>query len=637
MHHSHEHTHGEQGHDKHAGHHTEDFLTKFWVALGLTVPIILYSDLPQAFLGWTAPPFPGSAYLQLVLGSIVFFYGGLVFLKGAWQEIQDRLPGMMTLIALAISTAYLYSVWVTISGEGMSLYWELSTLIAVMLIGHYVEMRAVQSAKGALSELAKLLPDKAEVIRDGKSVMVSIAELAKGDIVLVRPGGKVPADGIIVEGDSELNESLITGESKPVHKTKDAEVIAGSINGDGSLHIRIERLGAETFLAGVMRLVAEAEGSKSRLQLLSDRAAFYLTILAVVAGGLTLIAWLAVGESFGFSVERLVAVLVITCPHALGLAIPLVASISTTMASKNGFFVKRRIALEAARNITTVLFDKTGTLTEGKFSVVSASDESIVAAAAVEKQSEHPIGKAIVEEAHKRNLSVASAQQFKRLAGTGAEAMVDGKKVFVGHRGGTDIVVEVDGVSLGAIKLADTVRPEALEAIKALRAMNISVAMITGDSEEVAADVAKELGIDEYFARVKPDEKSHKVKLLQSQGKKVAMVGDGVNDAPALTQADLGIAIGAGTNVAIESAGIILVKNDPRDIPKIIKLSRLTYSKMIQNLFWASGYNILALPVAAGALAAWGIMLQPAVAAVFMSLSTVIVAFNAALLRRNTL
>jgi Cu2+-exporting ATPase len=339
-----------QTHDKHAGHHTEDFLKKFWAVLVMTVPIILYSDLPQAFLGWSAPMFPGSEYLQLILGSVVFFYGGLVFLKGAWSEIRDRLPGMMTLIALAISAAYLYSISVTIVGVGMSLYWELSTLIAVMLIGHYVEMRAVQSAKGALNELAKLLPDQAEVIRDGKSVMVSISELKRGDIVLVRPGGKVPADGIILEGESDLNESLITGESKPVTKSNGAEVIAGSINGDGSLHIRIEKIGSETFLAGVMKLVAEAEGSKSRLQLLSDRAAFYLTILAVVAGSITFVVWLALGESFGFAIERLVAVLVITCPHALGLAIPLVASISTTMASKNGFFVKRRIALEAAAN-----------------------------------------------------------------------------------------------------------------------------------------------------------------------------------------------------------------------------------------------------------------------------------------------
>lgn len=603
----------------------------------LTVPIILYSDLPKAFLGWTAPTFSGSIYVPAILGSVVFFYGGLVFLRGAWSEIKDRLPGMMTLIALAISAAYFYSLYVTFSGTGMALYWELSTLIAVMLIGHYVEMRAVQSAKGALRELAKLLPDTAEVLHDGTSVMISIAELKHGDVVLVRPGGKIPADGIVLEGDSELNESLITGESKPVEKGKGAEVIAGSINGDGSLQIRIEKLGAETFLAGVMRLVAEAEKSKSRLQLLSDRAAYYLTILAVVAGGVTFSIWLTVGQTFGFAVERLVAVLVIACPHALGLAIPLVASISTTLASRNGFFVKRRLALEAARNITTVLFDKTGTLTEGRFSVVSASDEALVAAAAVEKQSEHPIGKAIVKEAEIRGLVVAQAQQFKRLAGTGAQAIVGGKEVFVGHRGGTDIMVEVGGTSLGAIKLADTVRPEAKEAIQTLRSMNISVAMITGDSEEVAKEVANELGIEEYFARVRPEEKSQKVKLLQSQGKKVAMVGDGVNDAPALTQADLGIAIGAGTNVAIESAGIILVKNDPRDIPKIIKLSRLTYTKMIQNLFWASGYNIIALPIAAGALSVYGIVLQPAVAAVFMSLSTVIVAINATLLRRATL
>jgi len=627
--------HAHQSHDRHAGHHTEDFLQKFWVTLALTVSIVLYSDLPQAFFGWTAPAFPGSIYLPTVLGSIIFFYGGLVFLKGAWSEMQVRLPGMMTLIALAISAAYLYSMWVTISGVGMTLYWELSTLITVMLIGHYIEMRAVQGAKGALRELAKLLPDKAEVVRDGKSVMVAIVELKRGDVVLVRPGGKVPADGSILEGESELDESLITGESKPVAKSGGAEVIAGSINGDGSLHIRIEKLGAETFLASVMRLVAEAESSKSHLQLLSDRAAFYLTIVAVGAGGLTFVIWLAVGSSFGFSVERLVAVLVIACPHALGLAIPLVASISTTMASKNGFFVKRRLSLEAARNVTVVLFDKTGTLTEGKFGVVSASDDVLVVAAAVEKQSEHPIGKAIVSEAQKRGLAIAQAQQFKRLAGTGAQAVVNGKEVFVGHRGGTDIVVEIDGVSLGTITLADSVRPEAREAIATLRDMGITVAMITGDSQEVAAEVAKELDIQEYFARVRPEEKSQKIKLLQSQGKKVAMVGDGVNDAPALTQADLGIAIGAGTNVAIESAGIILVKNDPRDIPKIIKLSRLTYSKMIQNLFWATGYNIVALPIAAGALAAWGVMLQPAVAAVFMSLSTVIVAFNAMLLRRK--
>ena len=624
-------------HDKHAGHHTEDFLRRFWIVLALTVPIVLYSDLPEAFLGWSAPAFPGSDYLQLILGSIVFFYGGLIFLKGAHDELVARLPGMMTLIALAITAAYLYSVGSALFGSGETLFWELSTLIAIMLLGHWIEMKAVQSAKGALRELARLLPDMAEVVRGEQIIQVRIAELQPSDITLVRPGGKVPADGIVVEGDSELDESLITGESKPVHKTAGAEVVAGSINGDGSLRVRIEKTGEQTFLAGVMRLVAEAEKSKSRLQLLSDRAAYYLTIIAVSAGALTLVAWLGSGAPVGFSVERLVAVLVIACPHALGLAIPLVASISTTLASKNGFFVKRRLALEAARTINVVLFDKTGTLTEGQFSVTSASNEAIAAAASVEAQSEHPIGKAIVREAQKRGVAVQTAQQFKRVAGTGAQAIVGGKTVFVGHKGGADIVVEVDGTSLGAIQLADTVRPEAQEAISTLRGMGIEVAMITGDSEVVAADVSKQLGITEYFARVRPEEKSQKVKLLQSQGKKVAMVGDGVNDAPALMEADLGVAIGAGTNVAVESAGIILVKNDPRDIPKIIKLSRLTYSKMIQNLFWATGYNLAALPIAAGALTMYGIMLQPAVAAVFMSLSTVIVAINAALLRRATL
>lgn len=627
-----------QGHDSHAGHHTQDFLTKFWVVLVLTIPIVLYSDLPDVFLGWTAPMFPGSAYFSLLLGSIVFFYGGWVFIIGAYDEMRARLPGMMTLIALAITAAYLYSVGTTFTGSGMGLYWELSTLIAVMLIGHWIEMRSVQSAKGALRELAKLLPDTVEILRDGVQITVAIRDLRASDVALVRPGGKIPADGTIIEGSSDVDESIITGESRPVAKLPGSEVIAGSINGDGSLQIRIERTGEGTFLAGVMKLVAEAEGSKSKLQLLSDRAAFYLTILAVSAGVATFIVWIIVGRSFGFAIERFVAVLVIACPHALGLAIPLVASISTTMAAKNGFFVKRRLALEAARNITTVLFDKTGTLTEGAFGVTAVtSDEVLALAAAVEMHSEHPIGKAIVREAKKRNLQIAKAEDFQRIPATGAEATVNGVRIFVGHRGGADIVVERSDTQIGTIVVADTIRPEAREAVETLQKMGIEVGMITGDSKEVAAKVAGELGIKEFFARVRPEDKSEKIRHLQSGGKKVAMVGDGVNDAPALTQADLGIAIGAGTNVAIESAGIILVRNDPRDIPKIIELSRLTYSKMIQNLFWASGYNILALPIAAGALYAYGIMLQPAVAAVFMSLSTVIVAINAALLRRKSL
>ncbi len=654
----HDHKHHEE-HDKHAGHNPADFLNKFWLTLLLTIPIVLYSDLPQAFLGWSAPVFPGSSYLSLVLGSIVFFYGGLVFLKGALGELKARMPGMMTLIALAISAAYFYSVGSVLFGNGMTLFWELSTLIAVMLIGHWIEMKAVQGAKGALRELAKLLPDTADVIRNGKVMAVSLSELQAGDVVLVRPGGKVPADGIVIKGESEVNESLLTGESKPVAKQVGSEAVAGSINGDGSLEIRIEKTGPETFLAGVMRLVAEAEASKSRLQLLSDRAAFYLTLLAIIAGAITFGAWIAVGAGPAMATERLVAVLVIACPHALGLAIPLVASISTTLAARNGFFVKRRLALEAARNITTVLFDKTGTLTKGEFGVVAilGAPETLSLAAAANRNSEHPLGKAIVSEAKRKGVTVPEVASFSRIPGRGVEVVINGEKILVGsptllsesvanvpqdhavavanqeREGKTVIHVIKNGNLVGSIALADEIREESREAIRALKDSGIKVAMITGDAEDVAAWVAKELSMDTYFARVLPERKASVVKELQEKGERVAMVGDGVNDAPALTQADLGIAVGAGTNVAIESAGIILVKNDPRDIPRIIELSRLTYNKMIQNLFWATGYNVLALPIAAGALAVYGIILQPAVAAVFMSLSTVIVAINASFLR----
>ncbi len=625
------------GHDKHAGHTTASLLRKFWVALVLTVPIFFYSEMARTVFGIRGPEFPGWQYTLLALGSAAFFYCGWVFLAGAYRELRARMPGMMTLIALATSAAYLYSFVSIILGTGHDLLFELSTLIAIMLLGHWIEMRSVQNAQGALKELSKLLPDQAEVLRGDKTEIIALGQLKVGDVVLVKPGAKIPADGAIIEGRSDLNESIITGESKPIEKTRGGRVIAGSINGDGSLKVEVESIGEKTFLAGVARLVADAQASKSRLQMLSDRAAFYLTLIAIGAASVTFLVWILLGAGLATATERLVAVLVIACPHALGLAIPLVAAISTTMAARNGLLIKQRSALESARAIDTVLFDKTGTLTEGNFSVTSASDEAIAAAAAVEKESEHPIAKAIVAEARKRGLAIASAQEFKRLAGTGAQAVVDGKTVFVGHRDGMDILVEVEGVSLGAIKLADTVRVEAKEALRTLRAQGVSIAMITGDSEEVAAEVARELGITQYFARVPPEEKSQKVRLLQSQGKKVAMVGDGVNDAPALSQADVGIAIGAGTNVAIESAGIILVKNDPRDIPKIFNLSRLTYGKMIQNLFWATGYNAVALPLAAGVLASQGIVLQPALAAVFMSASTVIVAFNAVLLRNKAL
>ena len=662
------HVHMPQGHtphvhDKHAGHRTEDFLRKFWVVLVLTIPIIAYSDLPEMFLRWSAPAFPGSEYVSLVLGSIVFIYGGLVFLRGALFELRKRLPGMMTLIALAITAAYLWSLYAVFAGEE-TLFWELSTLIAVMLIGHYIEMRAVRSAKGALRELAKLLPENAEVLREGKMTTVPLSELRDNDTVLVRPGGKVPADGQVTEGESDVDESLITGESRPVHKRVGVEMVAGSINGDGSLKVRITKTGEHTFLAGVMRLVAEAEVSKSRLQLLSDRAALYLTFLALGAGGVTLFSWLALGAGVAFSVERLVAVLVIACPHALGLAIPLVASISTTMAARNGFFVKRRLALEAARDITTVLFDKTGTLTKGTFGVVAvigAQAETLSLGASANARSEHSLARAIVAYAKERNIAPLEASSFSRLPGKGVRAEVEGHTVLVGspalleetkatvdekyqkeirrheQEGKTVVHVLKNDQYVGSLALADVIRDESRDAVKALKVQGIKVAMITGDAEDVAASVASELGIDEYFARVLPAEKASAVRKLQARGEKVAMVGDGINDAPALTQADLGVAIGAGTNVAIESAGIILVRNDPSDIAKIITLSKLTYSKMMQNLFWASGYNIVALPIAAGALSAWGIMLGPAVAAVFMSASTVIVAVNAALLRRRTL
>ncbi|MBI5077969.1 MAG: cadmium-translocating P-type ATPase [Candidatus Yonathbacteria bacterium] len=654
--------------DKHKGHHTEDFLKKFWVVLALTIPILAYSEIFARAFAWQPPQFAGESYVMLVLGSLIFFYGGSVFLRGAYRELRARLPGMMTLIALAITAAYSFSVFSVLTWSPHTLFWELSTLIAIMLLGHWIEMKAVKGAQGALRELAKLLPDTAEVVRGDATQTIPISELRVGDQVLVRPCAKVPADGIITEGYSGLDESILTGESKLISKGKDAEVIAGSINGDGSLTIEIRKIGEGTFLAGVMRLVAEAEASKSRLQILSDRAALYLTAVAVVAGTATFVAWIFLESGIVFATERLVAVFVIACPHALGLAVPLVASISTQMAARNGFLVRKRIALESARTIDIVLFDKTGTLTTGAFGVhaiipagLFTEQDVLQKGAGLDQGSEHPLAKAIVAEARKRGVALPLMKSFERIAGMGARGDVGGETVLIGNEafmnevtivltpdvlvktraleseGKTVIFVVSKGQLVGALALADTIREESREAVEALRELGIRTAMITGDSPDVAKWVAKELHIDEYFARVLPGEKSEKVKMLQAKGHKVAMVGDGVNDAPALTQADLGIAIGAGTNVAIESAGIILVKNDPRDIPKIIRLSQLTYTKMIQNLFWATGYNIVALPLAAGVLISKGIILQPAVAAVFMSASTVVVAINAVLLRGRKL
>lgn len=654
-------------HDKHEGHNAQMFLQKFWLSLALTIPVILYADIFETIFKWSPPSFPGSQYLSLILGSIVFFYGGWIFLVGAWRELRARLPGMMTLIGIAISAAYLWSIYAVFAGEE-ALFWELTTLITIMLLGHWLEMRAVSGAQGALKELSKLLPDTAEVVRGEKTEIVPLSVLQINDAVLVKPGGKIPVDGVVISGDSDVNESMVTGESKPVSKKVNDQVIAGTINGDGALKIRVTQIGENTFLAGVMRLVAEAQASKSRLQILSDRAALYLTVVAVGGGIVTLIAWLVAGAEVGFAVSRLVAVLVIACPHALGLAVPLVASISTTKAAQNGFLVKQRLALEAARTIDTVLFDKTGTLTRGEFGVINVwnignteKSEVLSLAASVDSLSEHPIAKAVVTEAKKQNIQIQNVNNFQALKGLGVKATVNGKEIMIGgssllskigsdlpndlkketeeagEKGQTVIFVIKEESVIGAISLADIIREESKDTIKSLRESGVKTSMITGDSEDVARWVSDELGIDEYFARVLPEEKSSKVKELQGRGLKVAMVGDGINDAPALTQADLGIAIGAGTNVAIESAGIILVKDDPRDIVKIIKLSKLTYSKMIQNLFWATGYNIVALPLAAGALAFKGIVLDPAIAAVFMSLSTVIVAFNALLLKRKRL
>lgn len=653
---------GADSHDQHAGHSVAMFRDKFWWSLILTIPVILYSGMVQEWLGFTMPVFPGSALLPFVLGSIVFFYGGLVFINGAIGELKHRRPGMMTLISLAILSAYLYSLATTFWLVGTEFFWELSTLIVVMLFGHWMEMKSVASAQGALGELAKLLPDVAELI-SGENIAVS--QLKVGDIVLVRPGAKIPADGRIHEGESSVDESMITGESTAVSKVVGDTVIAGTVNGGGSLRITVTQIGNDTALAGIMRLVADAQKSKSKAQILADRAAFYLTIIAILAGGATLSGWLLAGAGLAFALERMVTVLVIACPHALGLAVPLVTSISTTIGARHGLLVRQRMALESARNIDVVLFDKTGTLTEGRHGVVDVwpqlnySEDALLAlAATVEADSEHIIGRAIVKEATHRQINLLSATNFQALAGAGVTAEIDSKKIAVGGpqllaqlklslteplqtqssqagaQGKTVVYVVADNQVIGGIALADVIRPQSKLAVEQLTQQGVRVAMLTGDSHAVAEYVANQLGIKEFFAEVLPANKVEQVKRLQADGSKVAMVGDGINDAPALTQANLGIAIGAGTDVAIESAGIILMKNNPLDIPKITKLSQATYIKMIENLVWATGYNVVAIPLAAGVLAGWGIILAPAVGAVLMSISTIVVAINAQLLRR---
>ena len=655
------------GHDRHAGHSVEMFRNRFWVCLALTIPVLAYAEGLWELVGFEAPNLPARTLVPFALATVIFFYGGSVFLRSAAGELRARMPGMMTLVALGITAAYLYSAATTFLVEGEGFYWELATLVDVMLLGHWIEMRSIGRASEALEELAKLLPDTAERIRDGQREVVSIADLAPGDVLMVRPGARVPADGEVLEGESHVNESMLTGESRPVRKAPGEEVIAGAVNEEGALRVKVKSTGEDTALAGIIRLVEEAQSSKSRAQDVADRAAMWLFYVAVAAGTLTALGWwaLAAGRSADFVIERAVTVVVIACPHALGLAVPLVVAISTSMSARGGLLVRNRLALERARDVDVVVLDKTGTLTRGELGVVGItadgrSEEDVLAiAAGLEANSEHALARAIVAEAERRQVTPTRVDSFEALKGRGVRGMVDGREVHLGgprlleslvvdgrkdprdaaatwsSEGKTVVSLVEDGRVTASFALADVIREESKEAISRLKAMGIDVAMITGDSKDVARWVAEELGVDDHFAEVLPDQKADRVRELQAQGKVVAMVGDGVNDAPALVQADVGIAIGAGTDVAIESADVILVRDDPRDVARVVELSRATYRKMIQNLVWATGYNAVALPLAAGVLAPVGILLPPAVGALLMSVSTVVVAFNAQLLRRD--
>ena len=664
--------HAAAAHDRHAGHSVAMFRDKFGIALLLTIPTLVWGHMLQRALGYTAPSFPGARWIPALFGTAVFVYGGWPFMQGAARELRDRMPGMMTLIALAISVAFAFSAAVTLGFPGMPLWEELATLVTIMLLGHWIEMRSISQAQGALGELARLLPDTATRVHGTGTAEhleeVSIGELREGDVVLVRPGASVPADGTVRSGQSAVDEALITGESAPVEKREGARVIAGTVNGAGSLRVEVTGTGSRTALAGIMRLVEQAQTSRSRAQTLADRAAFWLTFIAIGAGAVTLIAWLAAGATAATAIERLVTVLVIACPHALGLAVPLVLAISTTLGARSGLLVRDRRGLEDARNLTTVVFDKTGTLTLGEHRVVAmhsagnlSEDDALRLAAAVERDAEHPVARAIVKSAAERGLTAPAAQAFQAIPGRGVRASVDGRQLAVGGPNllaslgvtaaadfeqfateaagrGQGVVYLVDGTSaLAAFAVADAVRPESRAAVKQLHDAGIAVVMMTGDARAVAEAVARDIGIDMVYAQVLPEDKAATIERLQREGRRVAMVGDGVNDAPALVTADVGVAIGAGTDVAVEAGDIVLVRSDPRDVPRIINLSRASYRKMVQNLWWAAGYNIVAIPLAAGVLAPWGVVLSPAVGAVLVSLSTIIVAANAQLLRRARL
>jgi len=645
----------------HAGHDAATFRDRFWWTLTLTLPVVFFSSTVQDWFGYSAPGLPGADWISPVLGTVIYVYGGAPFLKGAVSEIRDRQPGMMLLIGMAITVAYGASAATTFGWFDLEFWWELGGLITVMLLGHWMEMRAIGRARSALAALAELLPDEAERVVDGGTEIVPAGDLEAGDVVLVRPGGRVPADGVVADGTAEVDESMITGESRPVSRSEGDEVVAGTVATDSAIRVRVEATGDDTTLAGIRRLVEEAQQSRSRSQVLADRAAALLFFVAVASAAITAVVWLVAGSPDD-AVVRPVGVLVIACPHALGLAIPLVISISTSMAASGGILVKDRLSLERMRTVDVVLFDKTGTLTKGRHTVIGVvaadgdEDRVLALAAAVESDSEHPLARAIVAAAGDRG-EIPEATGFKAMSGRGVEAEVDGVKVAVGgpallaerdldpgtleehtaewkDRGAAVLSVVADGKVIGALALEDEIRDESREAVARLHDLGVEVGMITGDARRVAEAVAADLGIDEVLAEVLPEDKHAEVAGLQDRGKTVAMVGDGVNDAPALAQADVGIAIGAGTDVAIESAGVVLASDDPRGVVAVRRLSDAGYRKMIQNLWWAAGYNVLAIPLAAGAFAWAGFVLPPAVGALLMSASTVIVAVNAQLLRR---
>ena len=651
-------------HGSHHAHMVADFRRRFWVSLLLSVPILALAPLIQETLGvedsWQ---FRGDSFIQWGFATAVYFYGGWPFLTGIVTELRSRTPGMMTLIAVAITTAYVYSGTITFGVSGDGFFWELATLIDVMLLGHWLEMRSILGASRALGLLASLMPaDAHRLSANGTTVDVAVADLRPGDRVLVRPGERVPTDGVVTDGRSSVNEAMLTGESAPVDKSVGLQVIGGSINGEGAITVEVQRTGDETYLAQVIELVRRAQATRSRTQRLADRAAFWLTIVGITAGVATLVGWFGASATANFAFQRAVTVVIITCPHALGLAIPLAVSVSTSIAARNGLLIRDRAGFERARSIDAVVFDKTGTLTEGRFGVTAivplddrSEDDVLSLAAGLERSSEHPIARGIVEAADARGLGVAPVSDFVAIPGQGASGVVDGRDVKVvspgylheqgivadadrvgalGRTGDTVVYVLVEGALAGAVALGDIVRDESRTVVSDLKAMGISVMMLTGDAEAVARSVADELGLDDFFAEVLPGGKAAKIREIKQRGLTVAMVGDGVNDAPALTEADVGIAIGAGTDVAIESADVVLTRSDPRDVVTIVRLAQATYRKMVQNLWWATAYNLIAIPLAAGALFSLGYVMPPAVGAALMSASTVIVAINAQLLRR---